>query len=589
MHLKLTLRLVLLLAYSLSTGIQAVELPFLNYGPAFRVELQVSTELLHKQIREDLIEQRKSNTEMSIYNTTAKFARAEKNTLEKILRARGYYQANIDFVITDKVIVYRVKSGPQYTVHKITFTIPENINWVAGTGVSVGIEKGDALEAQRVLDSLQRFGKRITNNNCLLQVKTNYRVFLDNENYQAEIEFIVEPSEQVYINAITLSGLKAVDSAFLRRKIKIQEGACFKRNDLDKARLALLQSSLVASSEHVITHPKKGSVDLEFTLTERNHRSVKVGVGYSSDEKAILGLGWEHRNLLGAGQKFALDMRFSHVLQSVNGRLTFPELYRPEQTLEFYGGLSGETREHYETETITGGVVLTRELNDLLSVSGGTRLKLSSVRDLEDREEFAFLSFPLSATFNTTDDLLDPTEGWILTAQIIPYIDLFEPQTQFIKMIGSASGYYTVDDFSGAPTFAFKTALGSLTGADLKKVPADERYYSGGGGSVRGYPYQSLSQYEGEDPLGGRSFVEASFEVRFRYASNWGSVLFVDGGFAEPATTPSWTGSVRQSAGVGLRYFTAATPLRFDIAWPLQRRKDIDEGFQLYISLGQAF
>ena len=524
---------------------------------------------------------------MSIYNTTGKFARAEKNTLEKILRARGYYQANIDFSIDRETIVYRVKSGPLYTVRKVNFRIPVGVNWTADT--SVGIEKGDSLEAQRVLDSLQRFRKLITSKNCLLLVEANYQVFLDNQQHQADIEFSLEPSEQVHINTIVLSGLNAVDSAFLRRKIKIQEGACFKHNALDKARLALLQSSLVASSEHVVSSPQKGLVDLEFKLTERNHRSVKVGVGYSTDEKAIIGLGWEHRNLLGAGQKLSLDMRFSEVVQSVNGRLTLPELFRPEQTLEFYGGLAGESRESYDTETITGGIVLVRELTDLLSISFGSRLKLSSVRDQDDREEYTLLSFPLSATLNTTDDLLDPTEGWILTAQLIPYIDLLEIQTQFLKMVGSASSYYTIDSLLARPTFAIKTSLGSLTGAELKKVPADERYYSGGGGSVRGYAYQSLSEYDNDDPTGGRSFVEASFETRFRYASNWGSVLFVDGGFAEATSTPSWTGLVRWSAGIGIRYFTAATPLRFDIAWPLHRRKDIDDDFQLYISLGQAF
>ena len=45
------------------------------------------------------MEQRKQNTEMAIYDTTAKFARAEKATLEKLLRAKGYYQADVSFRI----------------------------------------------------------------------------------------------------------------------------------------------------------------------------------------------------------------------------------------------------------------------------------------------------------------------------------------------------------------------------------------------------------------------------------------------------------------------------------------------------------
>ena len=44
----------------------------------------------------------------------------------------------------------------------------------------------------------------------------------------------------------------------------------------------------------------------------------------------------------------------------------------------------------------------------------------------------------------------------------------------------------------------------------------------------------------------------------------------------------------RYGAGVGLRYYTAIGPLRLDVAVPLDRR-ETDDPFQFYISLGQAF
>ena len=42
-------------------------------------------------------------------------------------------------------------------------------------------------------------------------------------------------------------------------------------------------------------------------------------------------------------------------------------------------------------------------------------------------------------------------------------------------------------------------------------------------------------------------------------------------------------------AGVGVRYFTGFGPLRADIAFPLNRRSDVDDTFQFYVSFGQAF
>ncbi|MDC0002879.1 BamA/TamA family outer membrane protein [Porticoccaceae bacterium] len=42
-------------------------------------------------------------------------------------------------------------------------------------------------------------------------------------------------------------------------------------------------------------------------------------------------------------------------------------------------------------------------------------------------------------------------------------------------------------------------------------------------------------------------------------------------------------------AGLGLRYYTSFAPIRFDIGVPLNQRAEIDDSFQIYISIGQAF
>ena len=42
------------------------------------------------------------------------------------------------------------------------------------------------------------------------------------------------------------------------------------------------------------------------------------------------------------------------------------------------------------------------------------------------------------------------------------------------------------------------------------------------------------------------------------------------------------------AAGLGLRYYTAIGPLRADIAVPLNKR-DFDDDYQFYVSIGQSF
>jgi translocation and assembly module TamA len=120
-------------------------------------------------------------------------------------------------------------------------------------------------------------------------------------------------------------------------------------------------------------------------------------------------------------------------------------------------------------------------------------------------------------------------------------------------------------------------------------VPADLRFYAGGGGSVRGFGFQLAGELDDDDnPLGGRSLVELSGEVRVRLTETIGAVAFVDAGSAFGSSVPDFNETLRIGAGPGLRYFSPLGPVRLDIGFPINAR-DTDDSFQLYISLGQAF
>jgi translocation and assembly module TamA len=52
---------------------------------------------------------------------------------------------------------------------------------------------------------------------------------------------------------------------------------------------------------------------------------------------------------------------------------------------------------------------------------------------------------------------------------------------------------------------------------------------------------------------------------------------------------PEPSAGLRWGAGLGLRYATPVGPLRFDLAVPLDKKPEVDDPFQFYVSLGQAF
>ncbi len=127
--------------------------------------------------------------------------------------------------------------------------------------------------------------------------------------------------------------------------------------------------------------------------------------------------------------------------------------------------------------------------------------------------------------------------------------------------------------------------------SDLRDIPSNYRFFSGGGGSVRGYRYQTIGP---RTPpfgfvVGGRSLFEANVEARVKVTDTIGIVPFFDIGGAYAGSIPDFTrGDTRMSAGLGLRYYTGIGPIRLDVAFPLNPRPG-DQPVVLYVSIGQSF
>ena len=205
------------------------------------------------------------------------------------------------------------------------------------------------------------------------------------------------------------------------------------------------------------------------------------------------------------------------------------------------------------------------------------------------RQTYFIGAIPLYAQFDTSDNLLNPTKGYRLSAHLSPETSRTNSvQSFYLRGQGDASYYMSAGK---TVVLAARVRVASIPGAPLAAIAPSRRLYAGGADSVRGYGYQAIGPRDNlGDPTGGRSLVEASVEARIQ--TPWlggalGIVPFVDAGTVGNDPTPSFN-QIKIGAGVGVRYLTAFGPVRIDVGVPLNPGPG-DGPVGVYVGLGQAF
>ena len=196
---------------------------------------------------------------------------------------------------------------------------------------------------------------------------------------------------------------------------------------------------------------------------------------------------------------------------------------------------------------------------------------------------------PLSLGYDGSDNLLDPTRGFRLSGRVSPEISVARRPAS--PMRAPSSTRAPISRFRDHVVVAGRVRLGTIFGAGVFDIAPSRRFYSGGGGSVRGYGYQQLGPKDADgDPIGGRGLAEFGLEARIRlkqFGGNFGIVPFFDGGSLTTEAMPDFK-NWRFAAGVGVRYYSSFGPIRVDFGVPLNRQKG-DGPFAVTVSLGQAF
>lgn len=566
------------------------DLPFI--GEKFPFTISAGDKNLAKSIEDALKQQRKESPSFEEVERLRRAGRFDRDVILRWLRSEGYFAASLNTRFENNKIYHQVTEGPRYLIERLAVEFPPDIT--APSLKDLPIKQGKPLRAEDVLAGQNAVRDFATERYCLYEINVTYDAEVNHSTRKAFVTYTLAASPQVTFGEIKVSGLTSIKADYLLNYLTFKPSECFKRRQIELTRLALLQTNLLSRVDISLGAPTENKVPILFEFGERNHRTLKAGVSYDSNIGPGITLGWEHRNLFHSGQKLDTQAKLSEIKREIKGELSLPHFRRRGQTLQLFTNITHEIPDAYESTSGEVGVLLSRELKQNWSASVGSTVEFSRMIENEQKDDFGLLSFPLGLDFIRTNDLLDPRYGWALGVRTRPFVDLYNTGTRFVKTTLVASAYLTESDWWAQPTLALRAATGTISGEALTAVPAAHRYYVGGGGSVRGYGYQSVGEFTEGEPDGGLSFGETSIELRLRLTKSWGFVLFTDGGYAYAGKSPGFGEDFLWGAGIGVRYFTSFAPIRLDLATPLNRRRQAQDGVEddslhLYVSIGQAF
>lgn len=517
-----------------------------------------------------------------------------------IFRGQGYYDVDVHFEIDEAkkpvLVTYHFEPGPVYRFASVELkltTAEELARLKLPHPEDLGLKQGRPARAATVLDAQKKIEEKLKKTGYPFARVDEKRVVVDHETKEVSVTFLVTSGPPARFGSTSVTGLESLDEKFVLGKIPWRRGEKFDSDLVSEFQRRLTRTNLFSQVQitHADSLTNDGELPISVKVSERKHRTVSIGARYYTDEGPGGKVSWENRNLFHGGERLAFSATASLLGYAGEASYTKPEFLRNDQTITLDSKLGYDDTNEYKGQNLDSIVIVERRFDreeNRLGLGPGLRLERVTEKARNITDEFGLLYLNSYFNWDTTDNLLDPSRGGRLTLKLNPYYDTVGSNTGFVKAFGNYSRYFKLWD-SPSIVLATRAALGFIAGADRDAIPADLRFYAGGGSSVRGYPYQSLSPLLGTTPLGGGSLVELSFELRTRVSDRFGVAAFLDGGEAFKTPYPDFSEPLRWGTGMGVRYYTPFGPLRLDVATPLDRRPGVDGYIQVYISLGQAF
>jgi translocation and assembly module TamA len=527
-----------------------------------------------------------------------------------VLRAEGYYAYDVEPDVGEgdapKPVV-KITPGPRFVLGQV------RLDWVGpppdppaadAARSALALKPGQSGRAADVVAAEGRAVAVVQKRGYADAQPRPREVVVDHADKTVNPDYRIAAGALVHLDGIKLTTNGRTDPEWLQRLAPWRPGDVYDPEDVAELERRLLDAAVYESVTVALAPATDARADglrpVVVSLAERMKRTIEVGASYDTTEGLGLDAKWTRYNWLGRADTFSVLGRVSNIDSRVQVDLSLPHWLMPQQTLSTRAAIYRSRTPAFDQDGVMASADITRRWGRSATFGlTGTYFTYGASLDLSRTSEIRIGSLtPLGrdiATFagladmalDRSDDPLDPRRGWRVGARIEPTLLTGAGLVPYLKVQGQVSGYLPLDT-PGNTVLAGRVHLGSIVNGSVADIPAPQRFYAGGGGSVRGFGFQEVGPRLADNtPQGGLSLFESSVELRRWLNDRWGVVAFIDAGAVGGQQWPSFR-ELSVGAGVGVRYNLGFGPIRVDIATPLSSRRG-QSPFQIYVSIGQSF
>lgn len=523
-----------------------------------------------------------------------------------VLRSEGYYAYVVEPDVSEADpprAILKITPGPIFVIAdpRLAWSGTEPDEGVAQRAQSViRLTPGAPGRAVDVLAAEGRVVSQVQQLGYADAVAEPREVVVDHADRTLRPVFHIAAGDLTRVDGIQVLTDGRSNPAWIRQLAPWKSGDIYEPDDIAELERRLRDTGVYDTVSVSLAPKDKALADglrpVIVTVSDRKARTVELAANYSTTDGPGADAKWIHYNRFHRADTTTLTARLARLDSRLEAELALPHWRRSQQTLKLNTSVFRDDTDAYVETGFHVGADLTRKLRTTVYRTYGVSLDLSQVdspttvngvtTDVE--QNFATFTLLGAQAWDHSDNMLDPTKGWRLDARAEPTAITGDLTMAFLKVQAQTTAYLPFGQ--GARTvLAGRFKAGQILGGTMPEVPASNRFYAGGGGSVRGYSYQAIGPRidNTTTPQGGLSLLESSLELRHKFTDRWGAVAFVDAG---AVGVDKWPGGddFGVGVGVGIRYDLGFGPIRADVAMPISKREG-DPSFQVYISIGQAF